>query len=84
MKQNTASLELTRLEQLARNAMSFCLGYHNARDGKITRELTAREIASIWPYVDTGAFANGVQDGLLGDDYRHIRAHQIAQAAGLV
>lgn len=53
------------MKQLS-SAESYELGYNNAAKGYVTRELTAREILGVWPYVNDVAFANGLIDGLNG------------------
>ena len=38
-----------------------------------SKELSAREILSQWPTVDTDAFSEGMKDGLNRDDFRYNR-----------
>ena len=49
----------------------FCRAFRLAISGKVTQELTAREIQSKFPsVVDLDAFHNGILDGLKGDCFR--------------
>ena len=58
-------------ERSGEQIKSFLLGYRNAEQGHIMRELTHAEIATRWPYAIPAAFANGMIDGLSGDNYRY-------------
>jgi hypothetical protein len=50
---------------------SFNAGYELVVAGKIIRELTAREIETEYPFAEVEAFANGVKDALIGDNWRY-------------
>ena len=50
----------------------FDKGYLAVKDGKITRELSAKEISGIYPDVNVGLFANGMLDALRGDNSRFL------------
>jgi len=50
---------------------SLNAGYELVVAGKITHELTAREIETEYPFAEVEAFANGVKDALAGDDWRY-------------
>ena len=47
---------------------SFMMGWGYGRATQ--KELTAREIATIFPQVDVDAFSQGLIDGIAGDDFR--------------
>ena len=53
------------------NHQSFIAGYCAAKTGVIRQELTPREIEAMYPDVQADAFAQGMLDGLMGDDWRY-------------
>ena len=67
-----------------KKAFSFYLGYNNVKAGKISRELTPREITLSWPDVNEEYFAQGVIDALCGDSFRYVSAKMELQQAGLL
>ena len=52
---------------------SFEAGYNEVKTGKITAELTAREIELQYPSYLSNAFAQGMIDALRGDPWRYNR-----------
>ena len=50
---------------------SFLAGYRSAREGRVTCEMSDREIAVSFPSYDAAAFAQGLIDGLEGDTFRY-------------
>ncbi len=57
------------------NAQSFCAGYEAVKSGRITQELTNREIAKSYPQYNAYAFAQGIIDALANDCWRY---HQVS------
>lgn len=66
------------------SAHSFWLGYNNARMGKITEELTNRQIQERWPKVNATAFGEGMLDGLGKDPWRYRIARQTLIDEGII
>jgi len=51
---------------------SFCCGYVAVKSGKITQELTGKEISEQFPKIShPAAFANGIIDALKNDRSRY-------------
>ena len=50
---------------------SLNTGYELVMAGKINKELTTREIEKDYPFAKVEAFANGIKDALIGDNWRY-------------
>jgi len=65
-------------KETVQEARAFCCGYAAVRSGKITTELTLREIQQEWPQQDTDSFAQGMIDALNKDAYRYRAIREVA------
>ena len=74
----------TPIEREIRSCLSFMVGYNNVKSGKVTEELTAREIQVRWPKENPESLANGIIDALNKDPYRYQLVKEQLSAFGVL